>query len=58
MDISSLVPILIIGNLCLNFFFITPGLISKHLIIESAKSSACINSLNGLPVPNSFTLFF
>ena len=46
-----------IGSLSLNFFLKTFLLTTKHLKIDSAKSSVCINSLNGLPVPSSFTLF-
>ena len=45
------------GSLCLFFFFKTFLLTNKHLKIDSAKSSVCINSLNGLPVPRSLTIF-
>ena len=50
-------PTFIIGSFNLYFFFRTFLLTNKHLTIDSAKSSVCINSLNGLPVPSNLTLF-
>ena len=49
---DSPVPILNIGSLFLKFFLNFFLGIFRQVIIASAKSLVCINSLIGFPVPN------
>ena len=58
METISFVPIFNIGILDLKKFLICFLFIFNEKIIADAKSSACINSLSGLPVPSKLSFFF